>query len=45
MVVTGNPETKELKDMLPDILKQLGPNQSAFLKDLAGNMGAIKESN
>jgi len=27
LVVTGNPETKELKDMLPDIIKQVGPNQ------------------
>jgi nascent polypeptide-associated complex subunit beta len=25
MVLTGNPETKELKDMMPEILKQVGP--------------------
>ena len=27
MVVTGNPETKALKDMMPDIIKQVGPQQ------------------
>lgn len=34
LVVTGNPETKELKDMMPEILKQVGPQQYSFLKDL-----------
>lgn len=33
LVVTGNPETKELKSMLPDILKQVGPAQYKYLKD------------
>ena len=32
--VGGNPETKELKDMLPDILKQVGPQQYSALRDL-----------
>ena len=27
MVVTGNPETKELKELMPEILKQVGPQQ------------------
>ena len=27
LVVNGTPETKELKDMMPDILKQVGPQQ------------------
>ena len=34
LAVGGNPETKELKDMLPDILKQVGPQQYNALKDL-----------
>jgi hypothetical protein len=25
LVVTGNPDTKELKEMMPEILKQVGP--------------------
>ena len=32
--VGGNPETKNLKDMLPDILKQVGPQQYNALKDM-----------
>ena len=32
--VGGAPETKELKDMLPEILKQVGPQQYNALKDL-----------
>lgn len=39
LVVAGTPETKELKDMMPDILKQLGPQQYSFLKDALGSMG------
>lgn len=44
MVVTGNPETKELKDMMPEILKQVGPQQYNFLKNIMGNMETVKES-
>ena len=44
MVVTGNPETKNLKDMMPEILKQVGPQQYSFLKDIIGNMGSVKEA-
>ena len=44
MVVTGNPETKELKDMMPEILKQLGPQQYNFLKTIMGNMDSVKEA-
>lgn len=43
MVVTGVPETKELKDMMPEILKQVGPQQFNFLKTIMGNMETIKE--
>mmetsp|Transcript_27318 Transcript_27318/g.26356 ORF Transcript_27318/g.26356 Transcript_27318/m.26356 type:complete len:87 (+) Transcript_27318:241-501(+) len=43
LVVTGNPETKELKDMLPDALKQLGPAQLEQLKNFIGNMDSVKE--
>jgi len=44
MVVTGNPETKELKDMMPEILKQVGPQQYNFLKTIMGNMDSVKEA-
>jgi hypothetical protein len=43
MVVNGNPETKELKDMMPEILKQVGPQQYNFLKNIMGNMETVKE--
>ena len=32
--VVGNHESKDMKDMLPDILKQVGPQQYGFLKDM-----------
>ena len=44
MVVTGNPETKELKDMMPDILKQVGPQQYNFLKTIMGSLDTGKEA-
>jgi len=46
LVVTGIPETKELKDLMPEILKQVGPQQYSVLKDLMKNipkMGGINE--
>lgn len=43
MVVTGNPETKELKEMMPEILKQVGPQQYNFLKNVIGSMDTVKE--
>ena len=39
LVVTGNSETKQLKDMLPEILKQVGPQQYGYLKDMMGDLG------
>ena len=39
LVVAGTPETKDLKDMMPDILKQVGPQQYQFLKTQLGNLG------
>ena len=33
-IVSGEPETKTIKDLLPDILQQLGPKQHKALKDL-----------
>ena len=33
--ITGNPETKSIKDLLPNILKQLGPKQLNFIKEYA----------
>ena len=32
---SGNAETKEIKDLLPGIIKQLGPKQFGFVKDYA----------
>lgn len=43
MVVNGNPETKALKDMMPDIIKQVGPQQYNFLKNVMGSMDTVKE--
>ena len=47
LVVAGTPETKNLADMMPDILKQVGPQQYQFLKtqlgDAVGAKGAAKE--
>lgn len=39
LVVTGGSETKQLKDMLPDIIKQVGPQQYDALKNLMGDFG------
>ena len=36
LVVSGAPETKSLKEMMPDILKQVGPQQYQFLKEQIG---------
>ena len=33
-IVSGEPETKTIKDLLPDIIQQLGPKQHKILKDL-----------
>lgn len=44
MVVAGTPETKQLKDMMPDILKQVGPKQYSFLKSTVGDLGGKKEA-
>ena len=39
LVVSGNPETKGIETMLPDILKQVGPEQAAKLKDVVTKDG------
>ena len=43
--MSGQPETKSLKEMMPDILKQVGPQQYQFLKQQidAGTEGAAKD--
>ena len=43
LVVAGKAETKELKAMMPDILKQLGPQQYQFLKSQLGNLEGKKD--
>lgn len=37
LIVTGTPESKQLKDMLPDIIKQVGPQQYEALKNMMGD--------
>lgn len=44
MVVAGNAETKELKDMMPEILKQVGPQQYQYLKTQLGDLGGKKDA-
>ena len=41
--MNGNPETKDLKSLMPDILKQVGPQQYEYLKSIIGGMGSVKE--
>lgn len=36
-IVAGEPETKTIKDLLPDIIQQLGPKQHKLLKDLVSD--------
>lgn len=37
--MSGEPETKTIKDLLPDIIQQLGPKQSKLLESLVSNSG------
>ena len=37
--VVGQPESKDLKDMLPGILNQVGPKQYGYLKDMIDKSG------
>ena len=45
LVVTGANEVKQLKEMMPDILKQVGPKQAEHLKSAGQSMNPVKESN
>ena len=38
-IVSGEPETKTIKDLLPDIIQQLGPKQSKLLESLVSQGG------
>lgn len=38
LIVTGNSESKQLKEMLPDIIKQVGPQQYEALKNMMGDI-------
>jgi nascent polypeptide-associated complex subunit beta len=44
MVVTGSSNTKDLKSMMPEILKQVGPQQYNYLKTIMGSMDSVKEA-
>ncbi|MCL4118024.1 UNVERIFIED_CONTAM: hypothetical protein GTU68_031465 [Idotea baltica] len=37
-IVSGESETKTIKDLLPDIIQQLGPKQHKLLKDLVSDV-------
>ncbi len=39
MVVSGSSETKDLKDMMPDIIKQVGPQHFKQLKTMMEELG------
>lgn len=43
--MTGESETKNIQDLLPDILQQLGPKQHKILKDIVtgASQGASEE--
>jgi len=36
--VSGEPQTKTIKDLLPDIVQQLGPKQHKLLQELVANL-------
>eukprot|EP00826_Nyctotherus_ovalis_P018459 TRINITY_DN1552_c0_g1_i9.p2 TRINITY_DN1552_c0_g1~~TRINITY_DN1552_c0_g1_i9.p2 ORF type:complete len:166 (-),score=66.67 TRINITY_DN1552_c0_g1_i9:167-664(-) len=40
VIITGIPETKELKELLPSIISQAGPQQYEYLKRLQEDMKA-----
>ena len=42
LVVTGVPEVRQLKDMIPEILKQVGPKQYDQIKGLLAGEHAVK---
>jgi nascent polypeptide-associated complex subunit beta len=39
-IVSGEPETKTIKDLLPDIIQQLGPKQHKLLQELVQQIGS-----
>lgn len=38
-IVSGESETKTIKDLLPDIIQQLGPKQHKLIKEIVGDVG------
>jgi hypothetical protein len=40
--VQGKATTKNLKDMMPEIMKQVGPEQMSALKEIMGNASQAK---
>ena len=38
LVLTGNPETKNLQDCVGDVIKQVGPQQYEALKNMMGDI-------
>ena len=44
LVCTGTGETKTIKELLPDILKQIGPEHYGALTSMLGDMKPPKEA-
>ncbi len=42
--MSGEPETKTIKDLLPDIIQQLGPKQSKLLESLVSSVPSTEEA-
>ena len=38
LVVNGTPETKQLEELVPEILKQVGPQQYSHLQKVMANL-------
>ena len=41
--MSGEPETKTIRELLPDIIQQLGPKQSKLLESLVSSAGENAE--
>lgn len=43
-IVSGEPETKTIRDLLPEIIQQLGPKQHRLLQELVSNLPQTEEA-
>lgn len=42
--MSGEPETKTIKDLLPEIIQQLGPKQHSYLQELVSSLPQTEEA-